>query len=87
MSSGKREWANLSIREKRHYFVSEGAVGILLMFPLFGGIAGIIVTDDPSQFHFDWTIGFLGLLISLASVGVLWFGKWFKVRESLKREH
>ena len=68
--SGKREWAHLSGAEKRRYFLSEGAVGIILMFPL---LAGILV-------GVPW-----GVIIGLLSVGPPWVGKWLKVRASLKR--
>jgi len=69
------EWVHLPVKEKRHYFLSEGAAGILLMFPLLGGV---LFMDSTSP-------RFLGLYFGLACVGALWTGKLINIRVSIRR--
>ena len=87
-ASGRHEWANLTRSQKRDYFISEGAVGILLVGAVIGGMMGLNgVAGKP--IHFSWTDGALGasigILIALPPVAVLWMGKAIKVRLSLRR--
>lgn len=69
--SGKREWVHFSKSQKFFYFCSEGAVGIILMLPLMG----LLVVG-----HWAGAV-----LLPIFPLGVLWWFKLEKVRESRKR--
>ena len=84
--SGMYEWSHLSPKQKRYYFISDGAAGLLLMGPLIGGVFPIMDSTYAYQpFHFDWTNALWGLLGGMVCVIVLWIGKAVKIWASIRR--
>jgi hypothetical protein len=84
--SGYVEWAPLTSREKFEYFVSEGAIGILVMLPLLGGVAKKMAQmTRPGEDDFQWQGFYWGLGIAAIALACLWCGKTINVRRSIQR--
>lgn len=75
----KREWEHLTPPQKRAYFISEGMIAMLLVFPCLGAVEALLEGKSA------WLGAGYGLLIALAITGVVWAVKAVVIHRSLQR--
>lgn len=81
-ATGKKEWANLAARERFHYFVSTGEVGMLMICIITPALFGYFVGPG---FHSALRAASYGLVVGLGFISIFWIGKIVVVKLSLRR--
>ncbi len=81
--TGHTEWAHLTPRQRRRYFVSEAEIGVLAISTGTPLLFAPFLAQRP--LHGAVTAAAYGLLFGLAFDAVLWFLKATYVRLSLRR--
>ena len=80
--TGKKEWAHLSVDERRGYFFSQAEIGVMLISAVVPGVFGYFVGSgiESAVSASAW-----GFLFGAAFVGILWTIKTIIVKTSLRR--
>jgi hypothetical protein len=81
--TGRVEWAHLTPRMRRSYFLSTAEIGVLLLWPFAGGLFAFFVAQNRWMGLFWGILG--GLAMAVVIVAVMWALKFTIVRLSLRR--
>lgn len=80
--TGKKEWAHLSMGERRGYFFSQAEIGVLLICTFIPGLFAYFIGNGIESALSAITWGFL---VGVAFILVLWMIKSVIVKTSLRR--
>lgn len=81
--TGRVEWAHITPRMRRSYFLSTAEIGVLILWPFAGGLFAVFVAQNRWMGLLWGILG--GLAVAVGFVGVMWALKFTIVRLSLRR--
>ena len=81
--TGRIEWAHLTPRMRRSYFLSTAEIGVLILWPFAGGLFAFFIAQNKWMGLLWGILG--GLVVAAAFVAVMWALKFTIVKFSLHR--
>lgn len=81
--TGYVEWAHLTPRQRRSYFLSTAEIGLLILCPFVGGLFGYFIALNKWSGLLKGAVG--GLAVAFVWVMVMWMLKFVFVQLSLRR--